>query len=469
MNNHHYPNEQRAVFSLATLYMFRMLGLFMVLPVLTLYSDDYRYSTHFLIGLALGAYGCSQAILQIPFGMLSDRLGRKPIIIFGLGLFALGSVIAATSDTVYGLIFGRFLQGTGAIASAIMAMVADLTADKNRTKAMASIGASIGVSFALAFILGPIVANFGGVSNIFWLSAAFALVGIGIVIWVVPDVPKLHGSDKGQGSEDKGLSNTESRPWEIASILKNRELLRLDFGIFALHFVLMASFVIFPRLLETSAGIPREQHPYVYTAILVASFILMLPFIILAEKKGKTKQVLLGAVALFACVQLLLAQFFAIPAVLLTGLFLFFLAFNLLEATLPSLVSKMSSSSSRGAANGVYSTSQFLGAFLGGALGSLALTYGGEGMVFALCGVLASSWFFVAIFMAKPRHLSSVMVQLAEATDQNLWLSKLQQIPGVAEVAYIESQRAARLKVDKRIFEHRFISDIGLGEEKVPG
>jgi len=466
VNNHHYPNEQRAVFSLATLYMFRMLGLFMVLPVLTLYSDDYRYSTHLLIGLALGAYGCSQAILQIPFGMLSDRLGRKPVIIFGLVLFALGSVIAATSDTVYGLILGRFLQGTGAIASAIMAMVADLTADKNRTKAMASIGASIGVSFALAFILGPIVANFGGVSNIFWLSAVFALVGIGIVIWVVPDVPKLQGSNKVLGSTD---DSTNSRRGAIASILKNRELLRLDFGIFALHFVLMASFVIFPRLLESSAGIPREQHPYVYTAILVASFILMLPFIILAEKKGKVKQVLLGAVALFACVQLILAQFFTIPAVLLIGLFLFFLAFNLLEATLPSLVSKMSSSSSRGAANGVYSTSQFLGAFLGGVIGSLALTYGGEGMVFALCGVLASSWFFVAIFMSKPRHLSSVMVKLSETADQNLWLSKLQEIPGVAEVAYIENQQAARLKVDKRIFEHRFISDIGLSEDKVLG
>ncbi|WP_460227616.1 MFS transporter [Aurantivibrio infirmus] len=464
MNNHHYPNERRAVLSLATLYIFRMLGLFMVLPVLSLYSEDYRYSSHFLIGLALGAYGCSQAILQIPFGMWSDRWGRKPVILFGLLLFALGSVIAAMSDTIYGLILGRFLQGTGAIASAIMAMVADLTADENRTKAMASIGASIGVSFALAFILGPIVANFGGVSAIFWVTAAFALIGTVVLVWVVPEVPKLHVNT------DMTLPNSpltsKNITAEIYLALKNRELLRLDFGIFILHFILMASFLIVPRLLENSAGIPREQHPYVYTAILVASFIVMLPFIILAERKGKIKPVFVGAVGLFACVQLLLAQFFVIPAFLLAGLFLFFLAFNLLEATLPSLVSKISSSRHRGTANGVYSTSQFLGAFLGGALGSLVLTYGGEKAVFVLCAGLAACWFWVAMFMAKPKQLSSVMVTLAELADQRQWLSKLQQIPGVAEVAYIEERQAARLKVDRQIFEHRFISEMGLSEAK---
>lgn len=376
------------------LYAFRMLGLFMVLPVLMLYSDDYQHSTAFLMGLALGAYGFSQALLQIPFGIWSDRWGRKPVIAIGLVIFAIGSVVAAMAESVYGLILGRFLQGAGAIASALMAMVADLTAEENRTKAMAAIGASIGLSFSIALVLGPVVSNFGGPAGIFWLTAAFALVGLLILVWILPNPPRSVAA-----TTNTGL---------LGAVLKNRDLLRLDWGILVLHFVLMANFVVLPGLLQGVLNLEGDRHWQVYLPLLVLAFAAMLPFMILAERKGKVKPVFLSAVALLGVMQLVLALgFYQLAVPLLICLFFFFMAFNLLEANLPSLISKTVPGHMRGTANGIYSTSQFAGAFLGGSLGGAVLSWGGVLAVFMLCGAAIGIWWLLALPMSVPQKGAS--------------------------------------------------------------
>lgn len=389
-----FSHQGRNIAALASLYAFRMLGLFMVLPVLMLYADDYQHSTAFLMGLALGAYGFSQALLQIPFGIWSDRWGRKPVIALGLIVFAIGSVIAAVADTVYGLIFGRFLQGAGAIASALMAMVGDLTSEENRTKAMAAIGASIGVAFSIALIVGPLISSFGGPAAIFWLTAAFALLGLAILIWILPNPPRSAGP----------TTNTNL----LGSVLKNPHLLRLDWGILVLHFVLMANFVVLPTLLQSVLDLEGDRHWQVYLPLLALAFLAMLPFIILAERKGRVKQVFLAAVALLGLMQFTLALgLYKLALPLLVCLFFFFMAFNLLEASLPSLISKTVPSHMRGTANGIYSTSQFAGAFLGGSLGGAVLTWGGVSGVFILCSAAAVLWLLLALPMTVPGQSES--------------------------------------------------------------
>jgi MFS family permease len=386
-------SEVKAVSSLALLYMFRMLGLFMVLPVLMLYGDAYSGSSPFLLGLALGIYGLTQACLQVPLGLLSDVWGRKPVIALGLVVFAAGSAVAASSDSMTGLIIGRALQGAGAIASAIMALVADLTSEANRTKAMAAIGVSIGVSFALALILGPFIAGLGGISAVFWVSAVLAGVGLLIVWRIVPaPLPAAFGAASGDTGTVPGL---------IGATLRHRELLRLDWGIFCLHFVLMASFVAVPGMLE-SFNFDPASHWKVYLPLMMLAFLAMLPFIAVAERKQQTKPVFLGAVALLAVAQVALAQWHAHFALGLTLLFAYFVAFNLLEATLPSLVSKLAPAGAKGTAMGIYSTSQFLGAFAGGAAGGLVLQYWGLTGVFAICGGVALVWWLVSVPMRVP-------------------------------------------------------------------
>ncbi|MEX1032415.1 MAG: MFS transporter [Cellvibrionaceae bacterium] len=445
-----FPNQLRNVIALALLYAFRMLGLFMVLPVLVLYADDYRHSSPLLLGAALGAYGLSQALLQIPFGMWSDRWGRKPVIAIGLLVFALGSVVAAMADSVYGLILGRFLQGAGAIGSALMAMVGDLTSDQNRTKAMAGIGASIGLAFSAALVLGPLISQFGGLSAIFWLTAGFATVGLVILGAALPS--------SGRGTRLEVSTNQSS----IITVLRNRDLLRLDWGIFTLHFVLMANFVVLPVLLRDVVGLQGDRHWRVYLPLLAGAFVLMLPFMLFAERKRQVKAVFLGAVALLGLMQLMLLWVYSEPLGLLICLFLFFVAFNLLEANLPSLVSKLVTRGLRGTANGVYSTSQFTGIALGGVLGGAVLAWGGPPAVFAVCSLFAAIWWVVALFMSKPPQLTSLVVSL-EGRDQQRALAQLLQLPGVAEVDWLEAERAARLKVDRAVFREETITELGTG------
>ena len=377
--------ERRTVSSLALLYSFRMLGLFMVLPVLALYAADYPGATPAMIGLALGAYGLSQALLQIPLGWLSDRVGRKPVIIGGLVVFALGSVMAALADSVWGIVLGRCLQGAGAIASTVMALVADLTSPEQRTKAMAMVGMSIGFSFAVALVLGPVVAASGGLPAVFWLTALLAAVGVVIVLALVPTPePGLKHSEVGTNT---GL---------IGSSLKDPNLARLNFGIFVLHFCLMACFLVIPGQLQGLAGLGRDSHWQVYLPALVLSIAGMVPMMIQAERKGRARQMFLLAIAFFA-VALATMGLTHSSLVLYLAMWIFFVGFNYLEANLPSLVSKAVNPLSKGTALGMFSTWQFMGAFAGGAAGGWLLEQWGVAAIVAVCLLLAALWLLLSV------------------------------------------------------------------------
>lgn len=376
--------ERRSISALALLYCFRMLGLFMVLPLMALYVAELPGATPSLIGLAVGVYGLTQAILQVPLGWLSDQLGRKPIIISGLLMFALGSVIAAMADSVGGIILGRTLQGAGAIASTVMAMVADLTREEQRTKAMAVVGMSIGLSFTIALVLGPAVAALGGLAAVFWFTAVLAVAGIAIVIFLVPTPPVLAPAP----------SEANARLELIWGSVTNLVLLRLNFGVFVLHFILTASFLVVPGLLEQTFAISRDQHWMVYLPVLLLSLVGMVPLMIMAERGGRLRQAfLLGIALVIAAVATL--DFAPNSWVFYGGLWLFFVGFNYLEATLPSLLSKSVSAGSKGTAMGVYSTCQFLGAFAGGAGGGWLLQSMGTNGLTGVCLLLATAWWLI--------------------------------------------------------------------------
>ena len=433
---HQSISDTRVVVTLSLLYVFRMLGLFMVFPILSLFGVKYAGATPFLLGVALGCYGITQAIFQIPLGLLSDRFGRKPIIVGGLILFVVGSVLAALSDSVWGLILGRLLQGAGAIASAVMALLGDLTSEQNRTRAMAVIGVSIGVSFTLAMVLGPALAGAYGIQSVFWFSAILAMVGIAIVTLLVPT--PVSASRYVDPKPVKGM---------IQSVLSNGDLRRLDVGIFALHFTLTATFVVAPISLQ-HLGVEASSHWQFYLPTMVFSFLAMLPFIYLAERKRQLKTVFLGAIAVVVVSQIWLFNASALWQWLF-GLFLFFVAFNLLEATLPSLVSKQSPAGSKGTSMGVYSTCQFLGASLGGVVGGWLFGHFGAFASMIAAAVVSSLWWVYAFSMRKPRYLTSVVVPCkCEVSELDL----LANVPGIVEALWAAEQETLYLKVESEAF-----------------
>jgi predicted MFS family arabinose efflux permease len=378
--------ERRTVATLSLLYSFRMLGLFMVLPLLAVYAADLRHFTPALLGLAIGAYGLSQALLQIPLGWLSDHVGRKPVIVGGLLVFALGSLVAGMADSVYGVILGRAIQGAGAIAGTVMALVADLTRDEQRTKAMAVVGASIGLAFMAALILGPLVASWSGLSGVFFLTVGLALFGVVVLCMATPS------------PESTGLEHEEvgARSGLVLRSLRDPALARLNTGVFLLHFVLMASFVVIPGLLVDGLGLAREQHWQVYLGVVLLSLLGVVPLMRRAERGGRPLQAFVVALLSLALGFVCLAELTR-PVALYVGLWLFFVGFNYLEATLPSLVSKAVFAGGRGTALGVYSTSQFLGAFGGGAAGGLVAQFWGGSTVLLLCLVLTLLWLGLAL------------------------------------------------------------------------
>jgi len=373
--------ERRSVASLAALYVLRMLGLFMVLPLLALYAAELPGATAAMVGLALGCYGLTQALLQVPLGWLSDRVGRKGVIVAGLLLFAAGSVVAALAESIWGIILGRSLQGAGAIASTVLALVADLTSVEQRTKAMALVGVSIGLAFALAVVVGPAVAAVGGLAGVFWLTAALAVAGIGIVLFAVPRPPAV------------GLQHEEvgARRELIWRSLGDRDLFRLNFGVFTLHFILVACFLVIPQFLEESAGLDRTRHALVYLPVLLFSIGGMLPLMRFAERGQRPRDAFLLGIGAVACAVAALGLT-AVSGLFYAALWLFFVGFNYLEAALPSLVSKTVFAGGRGTAMGVYSTCQFLGAFAGGAVGGWILQYTGKEGLTTTCFLLACGW-----------------------------------------------------------------------------
>jgi len=436
------PIERRTVTTLALIYALRMFGLFMVLPVLVIFANNYEGATATLIGVAIGAYGLTQALLQLPFGIWSDRIGRKPVILIGLTIFTLGSALAASADSIWMLIAGRALQGAGAVASTLMALMTDLTQEENRTKAMASIGASIGLSFTLAMVVGPVLAGWLGLSGLFALTAVFSIAAMGLLLVAVP-TPK------------KQVRSRDSRAFyhQLGDVVKDGQILRLSYGIFALHAILVACFVAVPVML-LSAGLAQELHWQVYLPVMLVSFVFMLPFIIIGEKKQKMKQVLFLAVVILGISIVWIALSGGQLYGLVFGLWLFFVAFNILEASLPSLISKFAPAGFKGSAMGLYSTSQFLGAFVGGLMGGLLSEHVSLAGVFWGMTPLIIIWAFMVMTMERPRHLTNYMVNItSDENDSELLESKLLAISGVHEVVVMLKEHAAYLKVDNKTFD----------------
>jgi len=449
------PVELRATAGLAGIYGLRMFGMFIILPVFAFYAEDLPGGNNYLlVGIALGAYGLTQAILQIPFGWLSDRIGRKPVIYLGLILFAIGSFIAASATDIYWVIFGRIIQGAGAISAAVMALAADLTREEHRTKAMAAIGMTIGTTFAVSLIVAPALNNLIGVPGIFTMTGVLALLAMGVVYKIIPDplVSRFH-------------SDTEASAGRFHNVLRNPELLRLDFGVFALHAVLMALWLVVPLSLR-QAGLAVDQHWQIYLPVLLISMLLIIPAIIYAEKKAKLKPVFTVAVALLLVSQVLLAL--ALDSVWGTAaaLLVFFAAFNLLEASLPSLISKIAPVGAKGTAIGVYSSVQFLGAFTGATAGGYLYGNHGGSALFAFCGILLALWLVLAATMKAPAAVRTRMYHVQEMdTGRASGLSReLAALPGVREALVLASERVAYLKVDMQGFDEERVVQLLGGE-----
>ena len=446
--------ERRAVVSLASIYMIRMLGLFMILPVFSIYAVDLEGSQATLIGVAIGIYGLGQALFQLPYGLLSDRFGRKPLIMSGLFLFALGAVIAAMSTSIYGVIIGRALQGSGAVAAVTMALLADLTKEENRTKAMAAVGMSIGIAFALALVLGPLLATYMGLQGLFWLTAGLALIAMYICWFVVPN-PQVQ-------VHQEGALPVKS---QLRDVLLNPELARLNIGIFVLHSVLTASFVVLPLALVEYGHFSLEKHWQVYLPVLLGSFIAMLPLMILAEKKNQVKNVFLFCLIMLMIGMVGLGFGYQNFSALVFFLLVFFFGFNLLEALLPSLISKIAPANNKGSAMGVYSTAQFLGVFVGGSLGGFIYGAAGIGAVFLSLAGLTVIWFFISLGMKNPKKLKSYKLSLANVKEARVReiIKMLESFEGVEEVLFASEEDAAYLKVDHNTFDDTVLREFSQG------
>ncbi len=449
------PAELRATIGLAGVYGLRMFGLFIILPVFAFYAEDLPGGNNYtLIGIALGAYGLTQAILQIPFGWLSDRIGRKPVIYMGLILFAIGSVVAALAIDIYWVILGRIIQGAGAISAAVMALAADLTREEHRTKAMATIGMTIGTVFAISLIVAPILNQWIGVPGIFAMTGVLALLAMIVIKKIVPDpqISRFH-------------SDTEASPTSFGSVLRDTQLLRLNYGIFALHATLMGLWLVVPLTLR-QAGMEADDHWQIYLPVLLLSIVLIIPAIIYAEKKAQLKFVFVAAIALLLIGQVLLATTFDSIWGTAIALLVFFTAFNLLEASLPSLISKIAPVGAKGTAIGIYSSTQFLGAFVGAAVGGYLFGNYGSYALYSFCGLLLIVWLMLAVTMKAPAAVRSKMYHVQEMdSNKSIELSReLAAITGVHEALVLVNERVAYLKVDMKGFDEEKVIKL-LGEE----
>ncbi|MBX3677103.1 MAG: MFS transporter [Rhodocyclaceae bacterium] len=443
--------ELRAGLSLASIFALRMLGLFLILPVFAVAARDLPGGQNLtLIGIALGVYGLTQAVLQIPFGMASDRYGRKRVIIIGLLLFAAGSFLAAAAPDIWWTIFGRALQGAGAISAAVTALAADLTREQHRTKVMALIGSSIGMMFALSMVAAPALNALVGLHGIFALTGFLALAAILMVVKVVPDPPPAEHHDHA--------------PVGFREVLLNPQLMRLNFGIMTLHFIQMAMFVVVPGAIVATGGLAVSEHWKVYLPVVLASFVLMLPPIFYAERRARVKPVFVGSVLV-----LLLAQggflfgsgkFNALVA----NLVVFFVVFNILEASLPSLVSRIAPPQAKGTALGIYNTTQSLGLFLGGALGGVLAHQFGAAGVFGVGIALALIWLVIAVTMQAPLTVALREFFIQPHVDIEKLREQLAGLPGVREAVVEPEKRMAYLKVNLERWDERRVRRLMGGE-----
>ncbi len=441
--------ERRAALSLATLFFFRMFGLFLILPVLALYAQSLTGATPFLIGVAMGIYGLTQALFQIPFGGFSDRYGRKPVIAAGLLVFGVGSALCAVSAHVAGIIAGRALQGAGAISAAVMALAADLTREEQRIKVMAVIGVTIGLAFAAAFVAGPALDAVLGLHGLFWLAAGLALCGLAVLYLFVPE--PAHSA-----------FHRECEPqWsQVLGILAHPDLRRLNVGIGCLHFLLTASFVVLPVVLRDDLGLASRLHWEVYLPVFGLSILFMVPAIRMTGRRGR--ELFLGAVTLAGLAELGLALGHGSAPWVFFMLWGFFSGFNYLEASLPALVSQLAPADRRGTALGVYAMSQFLGTFGGGATGGLLSGYAGASGVFLMCAILAFAWLVYARGMPFPRPLRSHVVKVGRlsAVEATALAARLAAVAGVSEAVVVGEDGVAFLKVDRASLDWQKLRDI---------
>ena len=434
--------ERRAVAALSGIFSLRMLGLFMFLPVFSVHAHQYAGYTPLLVGVAIGVYGLTQGVFQVPFGMLSDRFGRRPVIAAGLLVFALGGVVAALADDIWGIVIGRALQGTGAVAAAVMALASDLTGETHRTRVMAVIGASIGAAFALALVLGPVVTEAAGVSGLFWVTAVLGAFAIVVLYVGVPAPPRMANSGR---SALAGLSTA----------LRDGQMLRLNAGIFILHAVMVATFVALPIALRDRAGIDVADHWKVYLGVLLASVVFTVPLITAADRANRSRSVMLVGIVLLGAALAGLAGGSAGTVVVVVCLVVYFTGFNTLEASLPAMVSRVAPMRGRGAALGVYSTVQYLGAFAGGVIGGWLLGAGGERTALAACAALCAVWMLFAFGLREPRRLSVERLSLGavERESVDALTARLLAVPGVIEAVVVAEERIAWLRVDLRVLD----------------
>ncbi|HEX7218753.1 MAG TPA: MFS transporter [Burkholderiales bacterium] len=448
------PTELRAGLSLAGVFGLRMLGLFFILPVLAVHAGHIRGGDNLtLVGVALGAYGLSQGILQIPFGMASDRWGRKPVLYAGLLVFAAGSFLGMVANDIWSMIAARTLQGAGAISSVAMALAADLTREQHRTKVMALIGSTIGLMFALSLVGAPLLYQAIGMAGLFALNGILCLAAMLLVKFQVPD------------PESPVRAARELSPLRAA--LLDGELLRLNAGIFVLHIVLYAMFVVVPPLV-VQAGLALPEHWKLYLPVVLGSFVLMVPAVLHADRANRSKPVLLGAVLLLCAAEAALAVLgggLATLAVLMLG---FFVAFNVLEALLPSLVSRIAPARGRGVAIGVYNTTQTLGVFFGGLSGGWVASHYGTTGVFAVCALLSAIWFALALGMRVPRaavnELSSITFSIASGVNLDGLREALAHVRGVHEAEVVATERLAHLKVVPGQWDEHRVRQLITGE-----
>ena len=430
--------ERRSTFALSSIFALRMLGLFMIIPVFSIAGQSYEYATPTLIGLAVGVYGLTQAILQIPFSLIADRYSRKPLVVIGLLLFALGGAVAAMSDTIYGVIVGRAIAGGGAVSAVVMALLADVTREEQRTKAMAIMGMSIGLSFTIAFSLGPWLTSLVGISGLFWVTTIMGLVAI-IMLMLVPKVTRHH----------KNFQQGYLK--QLHHVLKMGDLNRLHVSVFSLHLLLTAMFIYIPFQLIEYADIPLAKHGLVYLPLLVISLFFAFPSIIFAEKYRKMRGIFLTAIGGIILGLVVMIFGYQSKYVLLTGLGLFFVAFNIMEALLPSWLSKSAPIQSKATAMGVNASSQFLGAFFGGMVGGQLLLLHNTSMGWSILTAIAIIWLLISFGLAQPRYLSSLVLSLPEGRKTDEWTSQLLAIHGIEEVVVMQEQQVAYVKVDKQL------------------
>jgi MFS family permease len=432
--------EKRAVFSLAGIFGLRIFGLFLILPVFALYATELEQATPFLIGLTLGAYGLTQAVLQIPFGVLSDRWDRKKAIILGLLIFALGSIIAGMAESIYGVLVGRLVQGAGAISAAVIALLADLTREEQRTKAMAVIGVGIGFVFMVSMILGPVFEQWVGVNGIFFLMSIASIIAIPVLLKITPTPKSLSRSQSARSIKN-----------QMANVIRNPQLLQLDFGIFALHAVLTSIFVVIPFTLIDLGGLPKPEHWKIYSSVMVLGGVGMLPFLAVSHQREKIRIAMQLAVLILSLAILLML--FSVNASwwgLLFGLVLFFSGFNALEAMLPSLISRVAPIASKGSAMGVYNSAQFLGVFVGGAFSGWLSGWFGFQAVFVMCLIFSLLWLLVTLIAPALKLYDSKLVNLGQGDAKQLEAiaRQLGKVRGVIEVSLISAEAVAYLKID---------------------